>query len=176
MAVARTKLFLLALGLTGLGLSTAPTIAHKGATGVVKDRMVAMKDMGTGMKAIGLMIAGRKPYDAHQVKDAAMMIRKHAIQIPKLFPQGTGHKPSVAKAEIWTNFKDFEASAMRLAGFAHALQDGAGNKMSMEGVKMTPEMMSDPAKMKDLPPKLIFAQMAKTCSACHETYRQEKKQ
>ena len=164
----------LASSLVALGITVSGGAAHKGATGVVKERMVAMKDMGAGMKKIGLMVTGRKPYDAHEVKDAAKMIRAHANKIPSLFPKGTGHKPSVAKAEIWTDFADFKANAQRLARLAHALQDGAENKMSMRGVKMMPQMMRNPEKMKMMPPRMIFAMMAKTCSACHETYRQEK--
>ena len=157
-----------------LGIGAHVTSAHKGATGVVKKRMTAMSDMGKGMKNIGLMLTGRKTYDAAQVKDAAKMISAHAADIPKLFPKGSGHKPSVAKPKVWKNWKEFEAMAQRLEGYAQALEAGADNKMTMDGMKMTPQMMSDPAHLKMMPPKIIFAQVAKSCSACHDSYREEK--
>ncbi|HHI82828.1 MAG TPA: cytochrome c [Rhizobiales bacterium] len=166
-----------AMAVLGLVAFMAPAVlAHKGATGIVKKRMEAMKEMGKGMKTVGLMISGRKDYDAVQVRAAARMIRAHAQKIPGLFPEGSGHKPSVARAEIWKDWQRFKAQAEQLAVFAGALEKGAdNNRKMMAAMPMDMSKMNDPDHLAGMPPKMIFARIGKTCKGCHETFRKEKK-
>ena len=62
-----------------LTLSTpAVTQAHSGATGVVKERMEAMKEMGESIKAIAQMVTGKSTLVADGVKAGARLIAGHA--------------------------------------------------------------------------------------------------
>ena len=52
--------------------------AHKGAKGIVKVRMDAMKSIGEAMKSMKKMFVGERPYDAKKVEAAAKVIETHA--------------------------------------------------------------------------------------------------
>ncbi|MEK9722941.1 MAG: hypothetical protein VW405_05580 [Rhodospirillaceae bacterium] len=49
--------------------------AHEGATGVVKERMELMEDLGRALKALAPMVKGQAPFDAARVKAYARLIR-----------------------------------------------------------------------------------------------------
>lgn len=139
-----------------LGVGVATTVyAHKGATGVVKQRMGAMKDMAKGTKTLALMVTGKKPFDAGAVKDVAASLKQHSEEIPKLFPKGSNKHPSEATENIWTDwddFKEYAASLGKLAGELDAVaQQGKGDVT------------------------IVFAKIGKTCSGCHEEFRKKKK-
>lgn len=143
------------IGLGGSIITIQTTQAHEGASGVVKQRMMAMKDMAAGTKELSLMVTGKKAYDAERVKAIAAMIKGHAGEIPKLFPKGTNHHPSEATAKVWTHWDDFKGHAQKLAEFADGLASAAPNgKTAALG---------------------SFAKIGKTCSGCHEDYRAKKK-
>lgn len=145
----------LVLGLGASVVAGQTAQAHKGASGVVKQRMMAMKDMAAGTKELSLMVTGKKAYDAERVKAIAAAIKGHAGEIPKLFPKGTNHHPSEATAKIWTHWDDFKGHAEKLAELADGLASAAPNgKMAAIG---------------------SFAKIGKTCSGCHEDYRAKKK-
>ena len=82
--------------------STALTaFAHGGATGIVKDRMDAMADMGKAVKAVTPMMRGEIDYDADVVRRAAATFSRHAgDSMTELFPEGSGGMPSEAKDAI----------------------------------------------------------------------------
>jgi hypothetical protein len=59
--------------------STALTaFAHGGATGIVKDRMDAMAEMGKAVKAVTPMMRGEAAYDADVLRQAAATFSRHA--------------------------------------------------------------------------------------------------
>lgn len=157
MAVQFSRLVQAAI-MIGLGASLTTiqtTQAHEGASGVVKQRMMAMKDMADGTKELSLMVTGKKAYDAKRVKVIAAMIKGHADEIPNLFPKGTDGHPSEATAKIWTHWDDFKGHAEKLAELADGLASTAQNgKTAAIG---------------------SFAKIGKTCSGCHEDYRTKKK-
>ena len=135
---------------------TNVAISHKGATGIVKERMDAMKDISTQMKLMKKMIRGKQPYDAARFKNAAATIARHGLEIPKQFPKGSAHKPSRAKTGIWQDWKKFSALAQMLTANAKALVDKA-------------EMTTTPKSL-----RYKFGKLAKTCKACHKTFRHKK--
>ena len=139
----------------GLTLGTIGIVsAHKGATGVVMERMMAMKSMGDGMKSISNMVRGKSPMDAGKLKQSAVAIKKHALDIPKMFPEGSIKGPSEAIPAIWKNWSEFEEHAKKLAEFAG---------------KVEALTSSDPADIKPL-----FVGMSKTCTGCHQDFRKKK--
>lgn len=97
--------------------------AHGGATGIVKQRMDAMVDVGRAMKTMRDAIRHSQP---ETVRDAAMRIAGHARDIPRLFPDGSFHPPSEALPEISADRAAFDALAAKLAIAAEELASDAG--------------------------------------------------
>lgn len=109
--------------------------AHEGATGVVKERMEAMKTIGAAMKRIAAMLRGLQDYDAAAVAEAARAIEAHGGDaMTALFPEGSAHEPSEARPVIWKDWEQFKALAQDLAVYSRALAAAAGNERgTMEG-------------------------------------------
>ena len=160
--------------------------AHKGATGIVKDRMHVMKGMGDSMKSLKQMFDGETSYNQTKAEAAAASIEKHAGKaMTKMFPKGSMQKPTEATPKIWEDWPGFEANAMRLQAYAGALKHSLAQPASAiqpaaaagdmtqagsEGVVWPPA-----ANLQDQPPQVAFNYVAKTCKSCHEGYRIKKK-
>lgn len=163
-------------------------IAHKGATGMLLERMNGMLAMGEATKLITPMMRGQEGYDAAHTTAYADVLRTHSGDaLLALFPEGMNAAPSVAKDNIWTHWDAFEALAYELALFAEALDRAAENGMgeaapavtSMMGDETTSLMGGTVAAPKTLdelavlPVNVLFAQAAQSCSACHTQFRAE---
>lgn len=129
--------------------------AHDGATGVVKERMDAMKAMGGAMKQLAAMMKGQTAFDAMSASQAGMTINEKANGLIKLFPEGSGEASSYAKPEVWSKWSEFEAATRTLIDASAKLADA--------------EM--DAGKNDIMP---LFAGVGKTCKGCHETFRRPK--
>ena len=138
---------------TALVASFGPAQPHSGASGVVKERMDAMKDIGARMKMVAAMIRKRQPFDADAARKAANGIAEHARSIPGLFPEGSLHGPSEALPAIWSDWDRFTRHARMLEARAESFA-------SMAEAAQGPEELAAP-----------FRQMAESCSACHESFR-----
>ena len=136
-----------------LTISTPAVIqAHSGATGVVKERMEAMKEMGKSIKAIAQMVTGKSPFVADGVKAGARLIAGHAGEkITMLFPEGSNQHPSEASAEIWTDWKRFSELAIDLETTASGLIDAADQGQESS--------------------RAAFGKVAASCKACHSDFR-----
>jgi len=184
----RSKFFLVTpiLGaLAMLSVYTPEAIAHKGAKGVVKKRMDAMKSIGDNMKAIKKMLAGEQPYDAGKVKKAAGAIKSHAGKpLVKLFPKGSMQKPTEATPKIWEDWDAFEENAMRLQVYAGVLEASAGRpegaaeasglSETIKASDITEGGWPTVAELNQLPLQAVFMAMGKTCKSCHESFRIKK--
>ena len=127
--------------------------AHSGATGIVKERMDVMKDIGAQMKIVSRMIRGQRAFDKAAAMKAAETIAAHAQEIPALFPENSTDHPSEALPAIWSDWDKFIAlseamnrNAMALAGAAESATDAAGLRKK-------------------------FSEIRRNCSACHEQFR-----
>lgn len=122
-----------AVGIAIVVAAAATANAHSGATGIVKERMVAMGDMGKVMKSLAPMMRGEVEYDADKVRDGAEVIQKHAGQdgLVRLFPEGTGDMPSVASPAVWSSPEEFAELAETLAVYAEGLALAADNPPTM---------------------------------------------
>jgi len=129
-------------------------LAHKGATGIVMKRMMAMKDMGDGMKSLAAMVTGKVPFASPKIKEIAVSLKGHAADIPGLFPKGSVKGPSEATPAIWKNWAEFQRIAKDLEDLAGQLEGDASN--------------SKPAAL------ALFAKIGKSCSGCHQDYRKKK--
>lgn len=138
--------------LAGAGVA----VSHGGATGVVKERMEAMKDMGVRMKAMAAMVRGRTPFDAASAREAADIIAAHARDVPRLFPNGSRHGPSEAVEKIWLEWPQFVAEAKALEDRADAL--GRQTATAKSGADLG----------------RAFGDIGRSCKSCHDRYREKK--
>jgi len=139
----------IALALLGLCCVVIPANSHEHATGVVKERMDLMENMGKRMEAINARIKGKAQLAA--IKDDARVIAEGATHIAHLFPPGSLQRPTEARAEIWRNFDDFERIAKALEAASRKL---AETDIAEFGA------LSDQARA-----------VSRTCGECHERYR-----
>ena len=153
----RIKTFLVAatiLSATATSLiHWAPAIAHSGARGMVKDRMELMKSLGSSMKSLAAMFQGKTAYNPTKVQQISVRVSKHAEKIPSMFPEGSDKHPSEAKATIWSDRSGFERAASTLGEQAAMLSKVADKKAAAE---------------------MSFKQLANTCKACHQDFREKK--
>lgn len=194
----RTTTSVAALAATAL----AGTVwAHSGATGKVKDRMEAMKEMGKAMKSVAPMMRGEADYDPDTVRQAAQAIARNAGDaLTAHFPEGSIHGPSEALPAIWQDWDRFEALAMQLEVTAQGLEGAAdnglggmgtgsggmgammgqtgggmmtGNTGMMMGNSGGPVVGMSAEHIAQMPADGAFAMTAQVCSACHSDFRAE---
>lgn len=187
---------LTAITMTFVGVGA---LAHSGATGVVKERMEAMKSMGDATKTIAAMFSGEADYDAASVRSAANTIRMHAgSAMTEMFPEGSNGAPSEAKDTIWQDWETFSAMATQLEAYAEGLgrasenapggmPTASGNMMGgasmmggsggmMGGAGMmggNAASMMDADQLAEMPAESVFTMMSQSCSACHTRFRAE---
>lgn len=128
-------------------------LAHSGATGIVAERMEAMKDIAAQMKTLGTMLKGEREWDSETAASAASTIAGHAAEIPRQFPDGSVQPPSEARPAIWKDWDGFTETAQALESAAAALAETAWAAEDAAAIR--------PA----------FAAVGGTCSACHEDFR-----
>jgi len=126
-----------------------PALSHEHATGVVKERMDLMEAIGKRMKAINTRIKNKQKLGA--INEDARAIAVSAPKIVPLFPPGSTHHPTEAKATIWRNFADFERKAKSLEDESAKLANTADTDFAALAVQVRA--------------------VSQTCSGCHEAYR-----
>ena len=123
---------------------------------IMHERHEGMEDIGKATKAIGAQLKEENP-NFGIIRTHATTINELAAKSANWFPTGTG--PDVgktrAKAEIWQKYEDFAAKDHDFRVAAQALQ-GSANSADVNAIKPS------------------FADMGKTCKACHDSYRTEK--
>ena len=113
---------------TCVAVVATTALAHKGATGMLLERMNGMLAMGKATKEIAPMMRGQQDYDAARTSAYAAVLETHSGEaMLALFPEGMNMKPSVAKDSIWSNWGEFSALANDLELYAEALDLAAGN-------------------------------------------------
>ncbi len=177
-------------------LTAGLALAHGGATGIVKERMDGMVALQKAVKAVTPIMRGQVDYDANAVRAFAAAVAAHSGDaMTRLFPEGSGGKPSEAKDAVWSQWEEFEALALELETLGHALGEAADNGLattaaatsgsSMMGTTtmmgaqpatsgmMGQEVEEDPDMLAAMPADTLFTRISQTCSACHTKYRAE---
>ena len=131
-------------------------VAHSGATGIVKERMQSMKQMGKASKAIAQAMRTKSAIDMALIGSQARVIEQHSLDIEKHFPAGSLQGKSEALEAIWLNWNDF----IRLTGNTEQAADKLANLAAAQATK--PELMKQ------------FAKLGKSCKSCHKVYRKRK--
>ncbi len=132
-----------------------PLIAHKGATGVVKERMDRMDKIGKNMKGIKSMIQGKETFSPETIAKHAESIREISTHIQKTFPEGSLQGKSEALPSIWENWEKFATLLDRLTEESERLKEVA-NKADRRAI------------MKQ------FVVLGKICRNCHTDFRKKK--
>ena len=141
------KKFFLVLSV-GLFLSVS-ALAHKGATGIIKERMDNFKASQTALKQIS---AASKRKDFEAIVPLANQIKNWAEIMPTKFPTGSDQPPSEAAPAIWTNFEAFKLAAKENFEAARFLEVTALNGDAKATAK-------------------AIKKLAGTCKSCHQSYR-----
>ncbi len=140
-----------------MGLSVAVVYAHGGATGIVKQRMDAMENIGDHMKLIGEMLRGNSPYDTQKIAASAQMIGKASgKELTVLFPEDSLMHPTEASPDIWSNWEKFSQYSDELRQAAEGVVAAADEGAEKEVVASE------------------FGRLARTCKSCHEQFRTKK--
>ncbi|MCA0871411.1 cytochrome c [Seohaeicola saemankumensis] len=182
------------------GSTAVAALAHGGATGIVKNRMDAMSNMGKVIKAVSPMMQGTAAYNADSVKRAAAFFAQHSGEaMTRMFPEGSGGKPSEARETIWSDWETFAGLAAQLGVAAQGLAVAADNGLMGDaaGTMSSDSMMGGGSTMMGsgsgmmgggmmggrmtveqigaMPADGAFAMVTQTCSACHTKFRLESK-
>ncbi len=149
-----------ALLFIGCALMTSVVLSHSGATGIVKERMDAMSDMGDKSKLVADMFKGKTDFDRAALVDAADAFAGHASKMAELFPD-TKHSRSGSKTEalpvIWDDWDGFNKIILEFSD-------------ASESLKETAAKTTDAGQLKK-----AFFKTTKSCSSCHKRFRKPKK-
>ena len=132
-----------------IGSVAVPAVAHKGATGIVKERMDYFDRNKDNLKAIQGYL---KKEDYQSIKPLALEIRDWAGKMHEYFPEGSGGSPSEASPDIWENFEGFRLAAQQNYQDADALYRASLNEDKANAVK-------------------AFKATAASCTSCHRNFR-----
>ena len=132
--------------------------AHGGATGIVKQRMDAMSELGDASEIIGDMVKRKRPLDPVEVRRLALQMSEHAAGIPELFPdtpESREGRATEALPAIWSRWEEFQALTVDLERESAALAEVAQGEDARAIRKQ-------------------FVAVAKTCRGCHTEFRRPK--
>jgi len=133
-----------------IGLSLVPSvssIAHEGATGVVKDRMDRFKESKDIMKQLKTRLD-----DPAKASELANRLLDWAQVMPDYFPVDSNPPPSEALDRIWDEFAAFEQAARDYQEATQAFIDVASQNASGE-----------------LP--TAYRAIGQACKDCHNRYK-----
>ena len=142
-----------AVATLAVGAASVATSSPEG-TEAIKERHETMEGVGEAMGSLGAIAKNEVPFDAAVVEKNAGTIAEGLKKAAALFPEGSaeGDAETWAKAEIWTDFADFELQMETARAHAEALQS------------VTEEAAFRPA----------LGKLGNSCKSCHQTYRRPK--
>ena len=152
-----SKLNLKATGLCAitalaLSLSSAPAaLAHKGAMGIVKERMDKFEASEKATKRIKQALSRG---DTAMVVAEATFLLSWAREMESFFPENSNHPPSEAKDDIWLHWSDFLGAIQSFENASEVLIDAAAAE--------------DPLAVSG-----AFKDMTKSCKSCHRQFRED---
>ena len=143
---------LCAISALALSLSSPPAVlAHKGAMGIVKERMDKFKASEKATKRIKQALSRG---DTAVVMAEAEFLVSWASEMDSYFPENSNQSPSEAKDEIWLQWDDFVGAIQSFENASTALIDAAAAE--------------DPRAMDG-----AFSDMTKSCKSCHQQFRED---
>ncbi len=135
-----------------LNLSLASAaLAHKGAMGIVKERMDKFEASEKATKRIKQALSQG---DTEVVTTEAKFLVSWAREMENYFPENSNQSPSEAKDEIWLQWDDFVGAIQSFENASEALIDAAAAE--------------DPRAISG-----AFKDMTKSCKSCHTQFRED---
>jgi len=141
------KILTLALILTS---TAGAALAHAGATGVVKQRMDGFKAAKQSMKLLKTAVRSE---DFATIAMESKGLEQWFSRLEEQFPAGSNPKPSEALDLIWVEFDRFSSISQDATNASRALLRAADER--------------DTALAKE-----AFSELAASCKACHDDYRE----
>ena len=143
---------LCAIAALGLSLSSSPAaLAHKGAMGIVKERMDKFEASEKATKRIKQALFRG---DTAVITAEAEFLVSWAREMESYFPKNSNQSPSEAKDEIWLQWDDFVGAIQVFENASKALIDDARGE--------------DPRAIGQ-----AFKGMTKSCKSCHRQFRED---
>ena len=121
---------------------SAVSEAHKGATGVVKERMDSFKKSQQDIKALYASIRGG---NLDEIKTYSMSLAEWAAVMPEYFPEGSGGGVSDASAKIWEDFDGFKEAAKKFEVAALSVVEAA-NLSDIDAIMAAASTVGDSCK------------------------------
>ncbi len=143
----RTAWLIGSLSVLLCGIAAAHITAEDLPAGPIRERHELMEGIGKKAKIINDAL---KANNAAPVADAAEKLHADAAKIAALFPPGSTHPKSRAKADIWQDWPKFESTTKQLQANAAALAAAAKNGGD---IRTAAQGMFD------------------TCKSCHDQFR-----
>lgn len=139
-------------------LISATSIAHKGAMGVVKERMDAMVQMGDSNKILTAMVRRKTEFNSDIfLQELNKIAQADGKQLINLFPDSSLMSPTEARETIWQNWQEFTQLANDLENSVDALTTHIENDNAL-----TANVIKE------------YKAMATTCKQCHKKFREKK--
>ena len=143
---------LCAIAAFALSLSSPPAaLAHKGAMGIVKERMDKFKASEKATKRIKQALSRG---DTAVVMAEAEFLVSWASEMYSYFPENSNQSPSEAKDEIWLQWDDFVGAIQSFDKAAQALIEAAATE-DLRAIRGA------------------FKEMTKSCKSCHQQFRED---
>ena len=133
-----------------ISLPASDAVAHKNATGIVKERMDRFSASRDSLKRITGLLRGEQ---YAEIVVEAGKLAAWAEAMPGYFPTGSDYAPTEAAPSIWTDFAGFQAAA--------AVMEQTALDVKMAAIN------ADKAKL-----GIAIKEMAASCKSCHRVYRE----
>ena len=135
-----------------MSLLSAPTVfAHKGAMGIVKERMDRFEASEKVTKRIKQALSRG---DTAVITAEAEFLVSWAREMESYFPKNSNQSPSEAKDDIWLQWDDFVGAIQSFENASKTLIDAAAKE--------------DPRAIGG-----AFKEMTKSCKSCHQQFRED---
>ena len=111
---------------------TANVYGHKGATGIVKQRMDSMSEMKDSIKVMADMVKGKIELNPESVRKVASVLTEHSRVLLDYFPdtdESRNNAETEALSVIWTSWDKFEELSNNLKIAVDELQQAADEKI-----------------------------------------------
>ena len=133
-----------------------PAGAADDPANVVKYRQTVMQSIGAHIGGIAAVVKGEVSYGPRHVAEHARGINASAKLITDAFKPNTGMTgPTIAKADIWTDWDTFAAAAKRLEEeSAKMIEVAVGGDMAAIGAQL--------------------GALGSACGGCHNKFREKK--
>ena len=143
---------LCAISALALSLSSSPAVlAHKGAMGIVKERMDKFEASEKATKRIKQALSRG---DTAVVTAEAELLVSWAREMDNYFPENSNQTPSEARDEIWLQWDDFIGAIQSFNNASNALMDAAASE--------------DPRAILG-----AFKDKTNSCKSCHQQFRED---